>query len=162
MNLRLKPNSLYKAQTIDVSSLEQGKDDISGFVSSSSEFLSSMFTNQVLTHMSEMALNLVLYAKIQSKSIFAVELQKSLLISGAGEKYADLVITVNEETEDECIYLFELKYIAKTNATGGKIEALKKEATEQVNSYKSAIEFKDKNVKGYALIFSGSECVYWG
>ena len=162
VNLRLKPNSLYKAQTIDVSSLEQGKDDISGFVSSSSEFLSSMFTNQVLTHMSEMALNLVLYAKIQSMSIFAVELQKSLLISGAGEKYADLVITVNEETEDECIYLFELKYIAKTNATVGKIEALKKEATEQVNSYKSAIEFKDKNVKGYALIFSGSECVYWG
>ena len=84
-----------------------------------------------------------------------------LRVPGKGERFADLVITVNWKQDNECIYLFELKYIAKTNATGGKIEALKKEATEQVNSYKSAIEFKDKNVKGYALIFSGSECVCW-
>ena len=161
VNLRLKPNSLYKEHTIDVSSLEQGKDDISGFVSSGSEFLSSMFTNQVLTHMSEMALNLVLYGKLKSM-IGNVKLQMPLRVPGKGERFADLVITVNWKQDNECIYLFELKYIAKTNATGGKIEALKKEATEQVNSYKSAIEFKNKNVKGYALIFSGSECVYWG
>ena len=161
LDMRLKPSSIYKEQPLDISDLEECHDDISGFVSSCSEFLSSIFTNQVLTHMSEMALNLALYGKLNSL-IRDVKLQMPLRVPGKGEKFADLVITVNEETEEECIYLFELKYIAKAQATEAKIEALKEEATEQVNSYKSSLEFKDKNVKGYALIFSGSECVYWG
>ena len=161
LDMRLKPSSIYKEQPLDISDLEECHDDISGFVSSCSEFLSSIFTNQVLTHMSEMALNLALYGKLNSL-IRDVNLQKPLRVPGKGEKFADLVLTVNLKKQDECVYLFELKYIAKNKATEAKIEALKEEATEQVNSYKSSLEFKDKNVKGYALIFSGSECVYWG
>lgn len=89
-------------------------------------------------------------------------LQKSLRTVGKGEKYADLVITVNDGTEDGCIYIIELKYAAKNKATESKIEELKKEATEQVNNYKTALEFRDKLVKAYAMVFVGSECVYCG
>ena len=35
-------------------------------------------------------------------------------------------------------------------------------ATEQVQTYKTALEFKGKQVKAYAMVFSGSECVYCG
>ena len=112
--------------------------------------------------MSEMALNLVLHAKLDSMFGVFVEMQKSLRIVGKGKKYADLVITVNDGTEDECIYLIELKYAAKKDATEAKIESLKKEASEQVQTYKTALEFKDKQVKAYAMVFAGSECVYCG
>jgi UDP-3-O-[3-hydroxymyristoyl] glucosamine N-acyltransferase len=112
--------------------------------------------------MSEMALNLVLHAKLNSMRGVVVELQKSLRVIGKGEKYADLVITINKGKKSECVYLIELKYAAKKDATEAKIESLKKEATEQVQTYKSALEFKDKQVKAYAMVFTGSECVYCG
>ena len=162
VDLRLKPNRLFKDEVLDISSLLEVNDDISSFAKSCTEFLSTIFTNQVLSHMSEMALNLVLHAKLDSMFGVFVEMQKSLRIIGKGEKYADLVITVNDGTEDECIYLIELKYAAKKDATEAKLETLKKEAVEQVNIYKTAIEFKDKPVKAYAMVFVGSECVYCG
>ncbi len=162
VDIRLKPSSLFKDEILDISSLLEVKDDISSFANSCTEFLSIIFTNQVLSHMSEMALNLVLHAKLDSMFGVFTEMQKSLRIAGKGEKYADLVITVNDGTEDECIYLIELKYAAKKDATEAKIESLKKEAAEQVQTYKSALEFKDKQVKAYAMIFSGSECAYCG
>ena len=93
------------------------KDDLGSFAGSSSEFLSSIFTNQVLTHMSEMALNLTLYTKLKSMRMLQVEMQKSLRIVADAEKFADLVVTVNKGESNECIYLFELKYAAKTDAT---------------------------------------------
>ncbi|SFK56660.1 hypothetical protein SAMN04487865_11151, partial [Succinivibrio dextrinosolvens] len=34
------------------------------------------------------------------------------------------------------------------------------EASEQVIKYKSALDFKGKNVKAYAMIFAGPDCVY--
>ena len=70
------------------------------------------------------------------------------------------MITVNRKKSNECIYLIELKYVAKKDATEAHLESLRNEAIRQVNSYKKAIEFKDRNVKAYAMIFSGSECVY--
>lgn len=63
--------------------------------------------------MSEMALNLVLHAKLNSMRGVVVELQKSLRVIGKGEKYADLVITINKGKKSECTYLIELKYAAK-------------------------------------------------
>ena len=66
VDLQLKPNSLFKEQKLDISSLLECSDDISSFATSCTEFLSSIFTNQVLSHMSEMALNLVLHAKLGS------------------------------------------------------------------------------------------------
>ena len=162
VDLRLKPNHLFRDEELDISSLLDLEDDISSFARSCTAFLSTIFTNQVLSHMSEMALNLVLHAKIDSMFCVFAEMQKSLRVVGKGEKYADLVITVNDGTEDECIYLIELKYAAKKEATEAKVASLKKEATEQVQMYKNAIEFRDKTVKAYAMIFAGSECVYCG
>lgn len=162
VDLRLKPNSIFKDEVLDISSLLEVSDDISSFAKSCSEFLSTIFTNQVLSHMSEMAMNLVLHAKLDSMFGVFVEMQKSLRILGKGKKFADLVITVNDGTEDECIYLIELKYAAKKDATEAKLETLKKEATEQINTYKTALEFKDQPVKAYAMVFSGSDCVYCG
>jgi len=162
VDLQLKPNSLFKEQKLDISSLLECSDDISSFATSCTEFLSSIFTNQVLSHMSEMALNLVLHAKLGSLPDVFTEMQKSLRIVGKGEKYADLVITVIDETGTECIYLVELKYAAKKDATEAKIESLKKEAFDQVNTYRNALEFRGRTVKAYAMVFSGSECVYCG
>ena len=85
--------------------------------------------------MSEMALNLVLHAKLDSMFGVFVEMQKSLRIVGIGEKYADLVITVNDGLEDECTYLIELKYITKKDATKAKIEATINEAIELAKLY---------------------------
>ena len=160
--LRLKPNDIFREQKLDTAPLLDGASDISAFADSCTAFLSTIFTNQVLTHMSEMALNLVLHTKLSSVRGVVAELQKPLRVPGKGEKFADLVLTINRGKRNECIYLIELKYAAKKDATEARIESLKKEAIEQVGTYKSALEFKDKNVMAYAMIFSGSECVYCG
>ena len=162
-DLKLKPNKVFSDSALDISALQNVQDDISSFASSCTEFLSSIFTNQVLTHMSEMALNLTLYTKLKSLRGIMVKMQKSLRIVGKGEKYADLVVTVNKGKGNECTYLFELKYATLSDASSeSKIKALIKDATEQVQRYKSAIEFKDRQVKAYAMVFVGSDCVYCG
>jgi hypothetical protein len=112
--------------------------------------------------MSEMALNLTLYTKLKSMRGIFVEMQKSLRISGQGEKFADLVVTVNKGKSSQCIYIFELKYTAKTEASESKIRRLAKEAEDQVHKYKTAIEFRGRQVKAYAMVFAGSDCVYSG
>ena len=122
--------------------------------------------NQVLIHMNEIALNLVLFAKLDSmtNSSFSVRMQKSLQVKGHGEKFADLVITVNRGKSNECIYLIELKYLTKTQVAAkdneSSLQKLKKDASEQVLEYKEAIDFKEKNVKAYLMIFAGSDCIY--
>ncbi len=90
------------------------------------------------------------------------EMQKSLIVIEDGEKFADLVVTVNVGWDNECIYLFELKYITKSNATESKIQSTIRDATNQVLGYKSAQEFRDRQVKAYAMVFVGSDCVYCG
>jgi hypothetical protein len=142
------------------------EDDLSSFASSCTEFLSLIMSNQVLSHMNEMALNLVLYAKLEelSKDDFAVRLQQSLRIIGKGENFADLVITVNRGMSNECIYLFELKYLTKTEAADksneNSVQRLIEDAKEQVLNYKTALDFKGRNVKAYAMVFVGPQCVY--
>ncbi len=159
-DMRLKTNSLFTGSLLDISALMAVKDDLSTFATSCTEFLSSIFTNQVLTHMSEMALNLTLYTKLKSIRGILVEMQKSLRIVADGEKYADLVITVNEDQDNECAYLIELKYAAKNDATESRIQNLIKEASEQVLKYRSALEFRNRQIKAYAMVFAGSNCVY--
>ncbi len=160
--LRLKPSKVFRDSVLDITALQNVQDDISSFASSCTEFLSSIFTNQVLTHMSEMALNLTLFTKLNSMDTVFSEMQKSLQVSRDAEKFADLVITVNAGRNNECIYLFELKYITKSGATESKIQSTIKDATNQVQVYKSAFEFRDRQVKAYAMIFVGSDCVYCG
>ena len=159
-DMRLKTNTLFTGSLLDISALMAVKDDLSTFAASCTEFLSSIFTNQVLTHMSEMALNLTLYTKLESMDGIFAEMQKSLRIVADGEKYADLVITVNEDQDNECVYLIELKYAAKTDATESRIQNLIKEASEQVLKYRSALEFRNRQIKAYAMVFAGSNCVY--
>ncbi|MCR4554935.1 MAG: ATP-binding protein [Succinivibrionaceae bacterium] len=159
-DMRLKPSKVFTDSILDISSLQNLDDDISTFAASCTEFLSSIFTNQVLTHMSEMALNLTLFTKLDSMRGVFVEMQKSLRLVGDGEKFADLVITVNEDKINECTYLIELKYVTKTDASDSKIQNLIKEASEQVAKYKSALEFRDRQVKAYSMIFVGSNCVH--
>ena len=159
-DMRLKPSKVFNDSILDISPLQNLEDDISTFATSCTEFLSSIFTNQVLTHMSEMALNLTLFTKLDSMRGVFVEMQKSLRIVADGEKYADLVITVNEDQDNECVYLIELKYAAKNDATESRIQNLIKEASEQVLKYRSAMEFRNRQIKAYAMVFAGSNCVY--
>ena len=159
-DMRLKTNTLFTGSLLDISALMAVKDDLSTFATSCTEFLSSIFTNQVLTHMSEMALNLTLYTKLKSIRGILVEMQKSLRIVADGEKFADLVVTVNKRESNECVYLIELKYAAKTDATESRIQNLIKEASEQVLKYRSAMEFRNRQIKAYAMVFAGSNCVY--
>ena len=159
-DMRLKPSKVFADSVLDISALQAVKDDISTFAASCTEFLSGIFTNQVLTHMSEMALNLTLYTKLDSMNEVFAEMQKSLRVVGDGEKFADLVITVNEGQDNECVYLIELKYAAKTEATESKIRSLIKEASDQALKYRSALEFRDIRVKAYAMVFAGAKCVH--
>ena len=166
IEFRFRNNAVFSSQKLNISSLMAVEDDLSSFASSCTEFLSLIMSNQVLVHMNEMALNLVLYAKLEelSKDDFEVRLQKSLRVVGQGEKFADLVVTVNKGTLNECIYLIELKYLTKTEASDKSGESSLKnailEASEQVLKYKSALDFKGKNVKAYAMVFAGPDCVY--
>ena len=166
IEFRFRNNAVFSSQKLDVSDMISVEDDLSSFASSCTEFLSLIMSNQVLVHMKEMALNLVLYAKLEelSKDDFEVRLQKSLRVVGEGEKFADLVVTVNKGTSNECIYLIELKYLTKTEASDHSSESTLKnaifEASEQVIKYKSALDFKGKNIKAYAMIFAGPDCVY--
>lgn len=166
ISLKLKKNEAFSSPKLNLVSLLACEDDISSFAASCTEFLSSIMTNQVLSHMNEMALNLALYAKLDemSQGDFDVRMQKSLRVLGQGEKFADLVITVNEDEENECIYLIELKYLTKTEASDkkkdGTIQRFIKDASEQVLGYKSAMDFKGMNVKAYAMVFAGPDCIY--
>lgn len=159
-DLRLSVSSVFTDSELDISSLLVNDEDLSSFAESCTDFLSSICTNQVLNHMSEMALNLTLYTKLNSMKGVFVEMQKSLKLVGKGEKFADLVITVNGGTSRESVYLIELKYSTKAQASDQRLHNLIEEASTQVCRYKSSIDFKNSNVKAYVMVFVGTDCVY--
>ena len=166
INLRLKKETSFVTPSINTEPLLAVEDDISSFADSCTEFLSSIMSNQVLLHMNEIALNLALYAKLETVKgrNFIINMQKSIQVKGKGEKFADLVITVNRGKVNECIYLIELKYLTKTEASDKNketsIKKLIKDASDQVLQYRESLDFKDKNIKAYAMVFAGPECVY--
>jgi len=166
INLRLTKDSAFITPAINTESLLAAEDDISSFADSCTEFLSSIMTNQVLLQMNEIALNLALFAKLETMKgrNFIVNMQKSLQVNGEGEKYADLVITVNRGKTNECIYIIELKYLTKTEArdknSASALQRLVNKAAEELTAYKSALEFKGRNVKAYAMVFAGPDCIY--
>ena len=166
INLRLKKETSFVTPSINTKPLLAVEDDISSFADSCTEFLSSIMSNQVLLHMNEIALNLALYAKLETVKgrNFIVNMQKSIQVKGKGEKFADLVITVNRGKVNECIYLIELKYLTKTEASDknkeNSIKKLIKDASDQVLEYRASSDFKDRNVKAYAMVFAGPECIY--
>ena len=166
IDFSFKNNTEFKAQKLNLSALTSCEDDISSFAESCSEFLSRIMNNQVLSHMNEMALNLALYAKLETMPIVNtyVRMQQSVQVPKEGERFPDLVITVNKGLPDECIYLIELKYLKKTEARDKNSESILKraikDATAELTAYKSAIDFKDRNIKAYAMVFAGADCVY--
>ena len=166
INYRFSADTEFNAQKLDISALLNVEDDLTSFAKSCTEFLSSIMTNQVLSHMNEMALNLVLFAKLNATVAVStlVKMQKSLQVPKEGEKFADLVVMVNLGSVNECVYLFEFKYLTKSEASFPRYEEnlrkLIENASKQVLEYKSAIDFKDKLVKPYVMIFVGPECVY--
>ena len=93
-----------------------------------------------------------------------VKMQQSVQVPKEGERFPDLVITVNKGLADECIYIIELKYLKKTEARDKKsdsaLQRLLNKATEELAAYKSALDFKGKNVKAYAMVFAGPDCVH--
>lgn len=159
-DLRLGDNSVFTNSELDVSALQDASDDISSFAESCTEFLSSIFTNQILFQMSEMALNLTIYTKLHAMRGVYAEMQKSLRVAGDGEKYADLVITVNAGKPDECVYLIELKYLPKSKYSESKLQNLIDTASAQVLKYKSSADFQNREVKAYAMVFVGASCKY--
>ena len=167
VNFRFKDNAVFDtAPKLNLSALTAGDDDITSFAESCTDFLSRIMNSQVFSHMNEMALNLALYAKLETMAIVNtyVKMQQSVQVPKEGEMYPDLVITVNKGLPNECIYIIELKYLKKTESREQNSEStLKrtiKEASEQVLKYKSALDFKGRNVKAYAMIFKGPDCVY--
>ena len=85
-------------------------------------------------------------------------MQQSVQVPKEGERFPDLVITVNKGLADECIYIIELKYLKKTEARDKKsdsaLQRLLNKATEELAAYKSALDFKGKNVKAYAMVLT--------
>ena len=165
IDFRFKDNTEFKAPKLNLSALTACEDDISSFAESCTEFLSRIMNNQVLSQMNEMALNLALYAKLETMAIVNtyVKMQQSVQVPKEGEKFPDLVITVNKGLPDECIYIIELKYLKKTEARDKSKSALKsaiKDATAELTAYKSAIDFKGRNIKAYSMVFAGPDCVY--
>ena len=169
VNLRLTTDSVFTACKLDISALNNSEDDLSSFAVSCTEFLSSIVTNPVLTHMNEMALNLTLYAKLSLLRGIQAAMQKPLRVPGEGEKFADLVVTVNRSKSNECTYLFELKYLPKNSGKSKKdnkdknyeseLRRLKKEAENEALMYSSALDFRGKQVKAYVMIFQGPKCI---
>ena len=76
-----------------------------------------------------------------------------------GEKFADLVVDNQKGT----YYLFEFKYFSKAKAQQHPNILQEKiaEATAQINSYKTAVEFEGKTVFSYIAIFESINCVHF-
>lgn len=161
---RFKNSRAFCDYELDISSLRERRDDISAFADSCTDFLSRICSSQMLSHLSEMALNMTLYTKLRSMqdSGLIVEMQKSLRVRGDGEKFADLAVTVNADSADECSYIFELKYLSKSKFADKTLQNLIEEASAQALGYKSAVDFKDRDVKAYAMVFVGADCRYCG
>jgi len=170
VKLRFNTSHVYTDPELDVSALLNTEDDISSFSDSCTEFLTGISACQVLPQLNEMSVNLVLSAKLKTIAGIYVEFQKPLHISGECEKFADLAVTVNAAKDNECVYLFELKYRTKKESREEEkkkprtdpeksLESIKKQAAKQVLLYRSASEFRDKEVKAYIMIFEGPKCV---
>ena len=170
VKLRFNTSHVYTDPELDVSALLNAEYDISSFSDSCTEFLTGISACQVLPQLNEMSVNLVLSAKLKTIAGIYVEFQKPLHISGECEKFADLAVTVNAAKDNECVYLFELKYRTKKESREEEkkkprtdpeksLESIKKQAAKQVLLYRSASEFRDKEVKAYIMIFEGPKCV---
>ena len=148
-----------KALKFDVKNMELGLADIQDFMDSVQQYFLLRTTHQHLLHMSEAYLVGVIKAKLESEPTLASFEEQAIHVPNQGEKFVDLLIDNKKGT----CYLFEFKYYSKTKAEQQPNILQEKiaEATAQINSYKTAVEFEGKTVYSYIAIFESINCVHF-
>ena len=148
-----------KAQKFDVKNMKLGLADIQDFIDSVQQYFLLRTTHQHLLHMSEAYLVGVIKAKLESEPTLASFEEQAIHVPNQGEKFVDLLIDNKKGT----CYLFEFKFYSKNNALKHPNILQEKiaEATAQINSYKTAVEFEGKTVYSYIAIFESINCVHF-
>ena len=148
-----------KALKFDVKNIKLGLADVQDFIDSVQQYFLLRTTHQHLLHMSEAYLVGVIKAKLESEPTLASFEEQAIHVPNQGEKYVDLLIDNKKGT----CYLFEFKFYSKNNALKHPNILQEKiaEATAQINSYKTAVEFEGKTVYSYIVIFEAANCVHY-
>ena len=148
-----------KALKFDVKNLKLGLSDVQDFMGSVQQYFLLRTTHQHLLHMSEAYLVGVIKAKLESEPTLASFEEQAIHVTNQGEKFVDLLIDNKKGT----CYLFEFKFYSKNNALKQPNILQEKidEATDQINSYKTAVEFEGKTVYSYIVIFEAANCVHF-
>ena len=148
-----------KALKFDVKNMKLGLADVQDFIDSVQQYFLLRTTHQHLLHMSEAYLVGVIKAKLESEPTLASFEEQAIHVPNQGEKFVDLLIDNKKGT----CYLFEFKFYSKTNAQKHPNILQEKiaEATAQINSYKTAVEFKGKIVYSYIVIFEAANLVHF-
>ena len=148
-----------KALKFDVKNIKLGLADIQDFMDSVQQYFLLRTTHQHLLHMSEAYLVGVIKAKLESEPTLASFEDQAIHVPNQGEKFVDLLIDNKKGT----CYLFEFKYYSKTKAEQQPNILQEKidEAKDQINSYKTAVEFEGKTVYSYIAIFESVNCVHF-
>ena len=143
----------------DITSMLRGNPDLKGFIDSVTEYLSLRITNQHLLGFNENTIKVLVRAKLEDLKMLSVNTEQKLTVPMVGEKFADLVVDNQKGT----YYLFEFKYFSKAKAQQHPNILQEKiaEATTQINSYKTAVEFEGKTVYSYIAIFESVNCVHF-
>ena len=148
-----------KALKFDVKNMKLGLADVQDFMGSVQQYFLLRTTHQHLLHMSEAYLVGVIKAKLESEPTLASFEEQAIHVPNHGEKFVDLLIDNKKGT----CYLFEFKFYSKNNALKHPNILQEKiaEATAQINSYKTAVEFKGKIVYSYIVIFEAANLVHF-
>ena len=148
-----------KALKFDVKNIKLGLADIQDFMDSVQQYFLLRTTHQHLLHMSEAYLVGVIKAKLESEPTLASFEEQAIHVPNQGEKFVDLLIDNKKGT----CYLFEFKFYSKNNTLKHPNILQEKiaEATAQINSYKTAVEFEGKTVYSYIAIFESINCVHF-
>ena len=148
-----------KAQKFDVKNMKLGLADVQDFMGSVQQYFLLRTTHQHLLHMSEAYLVGVIKAKLESEPTLASFEEQAINVPNQGEKFVDLLIDNKKGT----CYIFEFKFYSKNNALKHPNILQEKiaEATAQINSYKTAVEFEGKTVYSYIVIFEAANCVHF-
>ena len=148
-----------KALKFDVKNMKLGLADVQDFMDSVQQYFLLRTTHQHLLHMSEAYLVGVIKAKLESEPTLASFEEQAIHVPNQGEKFVDLLIDNKKGT----CYLFEFKFYSKNNTLKHPNILQEKiaEATAQINSYKTAVEFEGKTVYSYIVIFEAANCVHF-
>ena len=143
----------------DITSMLRGDNSLDGFIDSVTEYLSLRITNQHLLGFNENTIKVLVRAKLEDLKMLSVNTEQKLTVPMVGEKFADLVVDNRKGT----YYLFEFKYFSKAKAQQHPNILQEKiaEAKEQINCYKTAVEFEGKTVYSYIAIFESINCVHF-